>query len=88
MIMSAGPVVRPEDLPQPYNREAESRSGLIEAAAAGSLKEARASFERAYIEQKLREFKGNISHTADAIGIERSNLHRKIKAYGLEGVKY
>ncbi|PIX19660.1 MAG: hypothetical protein COZ70_07790, partial [Deltaproteobacteria bacterium CG_4_8_14_3_um_filter_51_11] len=45
------------------------------------------SFEKAYIEQKLREFNGNISQTADAIGIERSNLHRKIKAFGLEGFK-
>jgi two-component system nitrogen regulation response regulator NtrX len=33
---------------------------------------------------KLREFDGNISKTAEAIGLERSNLHRKIKAYGLD----
>ncbi len=87
MIMVPGPVVRPEDLPQPYNREAGVKSGLMDAVFAGNLKEARASFEKSYIEQKLREFNGNISQTADAIGIERSNLHRKIKAYGLESFK-
>jgi two-component system nitrogen regulation response regulator NtrX len=35
----------------------------------------------------LREFKGNISQTAEAIGLERSNLHKKIKMYGLEDYK-
>jgi two-component system nitrogen regulation response regulator NtrX len=59
----------------------------MDAVFAGNLKEARASFDKAYIEQKLRDFNGNISQTAEAIGIERSNLHRKIKAYGLEGFK-
>jgi two-component system nitrogen regulation response regulator NtrX len=34
--------------------------------------------------QKLRENDGNVSRTADAIGVERSNLHRKIKALGIE----
>jgi len=87
MIMVPGPEVRPQDLPQPYSREAGIKEGLMDAAFAGNLKEARASFEKAYIEQKLREFNGNISQTADAIGIERSNLHRKIKAFGLEGFK-
>jgi two-component system nitrogen regulation response regulator NtrX len=35
----------------------------------------------------LKEFRGNISQTAEAIGIERSNLHKKIKAYGLDNIK-
>jgi two-component system nitrogen regulation response regulator NtrX len=41
-------------------------------------------FEKEFIENKLREFNGNISQTAEAIGMERSNLHKKIKAYGLD----
>jgi two-component system nitrogen regulation response regulator NtrX len=54
---------------------------------AGSYKEAKSNFEKAFIAKKLKEFKGNISQTAESIGIERSNLHKKIKAYGLEKVK-
>jgi two-component system nitrogen regulation response regulator NtrX len=53
----------------------------------GSLKEAKGDFEKAYIEAKLREFNGNISQTAEAIGIERSNLHKKIKGYKLDKFK-
>jgi len=45
-----------------------------------TLKEARAAFEREYIIRKLKENNGNISKTADEIDVERSNLHRKIKA--------
>ncbi len=37
-----------------------------------------------FIMQKLKEFNGNVSRTADAICVERSNLHRKIKALGIE----
>ncbi len=50
----------------------------------GTLHEAKQDFERQYIIRKLREFGGNISRTAAAIGLERSNLHRKIRSYGLE----
>jgi two-component system nitrogen regulation response regulator NtrX len=50
-----------------------------------SYKEAKWNFEKRYIEKKLQEFDGNISRTAEAIGLERSNLHRKIKSYGLDG---
>ena len=53
----------------------------------GSLKEARSEFEKVFIESKLRECNGNISKTAEAIGIERSSLHKKINAYGLEGFR-
>jgi two-component system nitrogen regulation response regulator NtrX len=49
-----------------------------------SFRKAKAGFEREFIAQKLLENDGNISKTAKSIGLERSNLHRKIKAYGLE----
>ena len=51
---------------------------------ASSLKEARSDFEKRFIEESLRKFAWNISKTAEAIGVERSNLHRKIKSYGIE----
>jgi two-component system, NtrC family, nitrogen regulation response regulator NtrX len=49
----------------------------------GSLAEARESFERRYILSRYRECGGNMSRTAEALGVERSNLYRKMKAYGL-----
>ncbi|MDP2168612.1 MAG: sigma-54 dependent transcriptional regulator [Thermodesulfovibrionales bacterium] len=48
-----------------------------------ALKDARDAFERDYLLRKLGENGWNISKTAEAVGIERSNLHRKIKAYGI-----
>ncbi|HOJ13684.1 MAG TPA: sigma-54 dependent transcriptional regulator, partial [Deltaproteobacteria bacterium] len=47
------------------------------------LKDARAEFERIFIERKLALCGNNISKTADLIGVERSNLHRKIKSLGI-----
>lgn len=50
----------------------------------GSFREARARFEKEFLQQKIRENEGNISRTAEVIGLERSYLHRKIKLYGLD----
>lgn len=50
----------------------------------GTFREARAQFEKEYLEKKIQENNGNISKTAEMIGLERSYLHRKIKAYGIE----
>ncbi|MGF1550530.1 MAG: sigma-54-dependent transcriptional regulator [Sphingomonadaceae bacterium] len=47
------------------------------------LREARESFEREYLKVQIRRFSGNISRTAMFIGMERSALHRKLKALGL-----
>jgi len=47
-------------------------------------RQARAAFEKAYLLRKLEENNGNISKTAEATGIERSSLHRKIKSLGIE----
>ncbi len=49
-----------------------------------NFREARAKFEREYLLKKIAEYKGNISKTAEAIGLERSYLHRKIKGYGID----
>jgi two-component system nitrogen regulation response regulator NtrX len=51
----------------------------------GSLREARDEFEKAFILRRLRETHWNITRAAERLGIERSNLHRKMKAYGIEG---
>lgn len=49
-----------------------------------TFREARAEFEKDFLVKKIQENGGNISKTAEAIGLERSYLHRKIKAYGIE----
>jgi two-component system nitrogen regulation response regulator NtrX len=49
----------------------------------GTLAEAREDFERRFILAKYRECGGNMSRTAEALGVERSNLYRKMKGYGL-----
>lgn len=49
-----------------------------------TFREARAQFEKEYLLRKINENSGNISRTAEVIGLERSYLHRKIKAYGID----
>jgi two-component system, NtrC family, nitrogen regulation response regulator NtrX len=48
-----------------------------------TLKDARDAFEKDFICRKLKENDWNISRTADSMSVERSNLHKKIKSYGI-----
>ena len=50
------------------------------------LKEARGKFEKNYLTSQLKKHKGNISKTAEFIGMERSALHRKLKTLGIKGI--
>jgi two-component system nitrogen regulation response regulator NtrX len=47
------------------------------------LREAREAFEREYLQVQIRRFSGNISKTANFVGMERSALHRKLKLLGI-----
>jgi len=49
-----------------------------------TLKDARDAFEKEFIARKLKENSWNVSKTAEVLGIERSNLHRKLKAYEIK----
>ena len=49
-----------------------------------TLKDARDAFEKDYIMKKLEENNWNISRTSEILDVERSNLHRKIKAYEIK----
>ena len=82
-IMTPSQTISAGDIPalfREYGQDQQAVAGIF----SDSLKAAKVNFEKQYIEKKLREFEGNISKTAEAIGLERSNLHRKIKSYGLE----
>ena len=50
------------------------------------LKEDREKFETSYLINQLKKNNGNISKTADFIGMERSALHRKLKSLGIKGL--
>ena len=83
VIMKAGDVIDANDIPAFVKKDQvgePDNTGL----ALNSYRLARANFEKQYIASKLKEYDGNISRTAEAIGLERSNLHRKIKSYNLD----
>ncbi len=83
VFMTPGPRITLDDLPE------EMRSGgkeEVEPAPGGdSLSEARMRFEREFITRKLAENGGNISRTAEKLGMARESLSRKIKQFGLQG---
>ncbi|MES1261881.1 MAG: sigma-54 dependent transcriptional regulator [Acidobacteriota bacterium] len=49
----------------------------------GSLQDVREAAERDYIQKKLEEANGNVTRTAELLGLERSNLYRKMRALGI-----
>ncbi len=51
------------------------------------LRAAREVFERAYLSEQLSRFSGNISRTANFVGMERSAFHRKIKTLGIQNIE-
>ena len=50
-----------------------------------SLREGREDFERRFIMMKLQEAGGNVVQAAELLGLERSNLYRKMRAYRIRG---
>lgn len=77
VIMTPSKTINPDDLFIPDS----SKSDYF---AFNSLKDARELFERDFITRKLEENGWNVSKTAELLDIERSNLHRKIKAYDIK----
>ena len=59
---------------------------ILEQSFQSPLKEAREYFEKEYLTTQLKKHHGNISKTADFIGMERSALHRKLKSLGIKGI--
>jgi two-component system nitrogen regulation response regulator NtrX len=87
MIMAPGPTIGTADLPPAVRGQANGAERPAEALGERdfpSLREARIAFEKAYIERKLAAAEGNVSRTAQILGLERSNLYRKMRAYGIE----
>jgi two-component system nitrogen regulation response regulator NtrX len=64
----------------------EDNKNFLDQSFQSPLKEAREYFEREYLATQLKKHHGNISKTADFIGMERSALHRKLKSLGIKGI--
>ena len=84
MIMVPGDTIMPADL---SFLEGGSHVEDGQPAPSVPLHEAREAFERDYILRALAGQQGNISRTADVLGVERSNLYRKMKAFGIAPVR-
>jgi len=93
-IMVAGDVVEVRHLPPGLQQDAVRAKLAAAGPGAGhgsrtstggfsSLQEARAAYERDYILRKLEENQGNMSRTAEVLGLERSHLYRKMKSLGI-----
>ena len=63
-----------------------NNKNILEQSFQSPLKEAREHFEKEYLTTQLKKHHGNISKTADFIGMERSALHRKLKSLGIKGL--
>lgn len=87
LIMSPAHVITPADIPDlrgAVNSGPPPCPKLESAFSRSALRDAREDFEREFIIHKLEENDWNISRTAEIIELERSNLHRKIKSYGID----
>ena len=68
------------------SKEKIKKESLLQETFSSPLKEAREQFEKEYLTIQLKKNHGNISKTADFIGMERSALHRKLKQLGIKGI--
>lgn len=70
-------------LPMLVYRDAGKAGGAAKGDDSATLQEAREAYERDYILKKIDECHGNVSRAAEALGLERSHLYRKMKALGV-----
>jgi two-component system nitrogen regulation response regulator NtrX len=86
VIMSPGRTISRTHLPSSILEKSQTK--VVENSSismmSDTFRNAKEEFEKEFLLQKLEENEWNISRTAEAIEIERSNLHRKIKSYGIE----
>ncbi|MBN2644096.1 MAG: sigma-54-dependent Fis family transcriptional regulator [Desulfuromonadaceae bacterium] len=89
VIMTTDPVIDVQALPTELKAENHTAKhhDSCQALSQATFKEAKEAFEKEYLYRKLVENDWNISRTAEEIGLERSNLHRKIKALELDSDK-
>jgi two-component system nitrogen regulation response regulator NtrX len=84
IIMHAGKMIVPDLLPPELTKGDSINTNLMESAITMPLRQARELFEKNYLNSQLVRFSGNVSRTADFVGMERSALHRKLKSLGVD----
>ncbi|MFN2635017.1 MAG: sigma-54-dependent transcriptional regulator [Thermoanaerobaculia bacterium] len=80
VILSAGEQIASED----FHFRRGTDEAEVPVPTEAPLRDAREEFERRYILAALRRHRGNVSRAAEALDLERSNLYRKLKSYGIE----
>ena len=82
LILASGEVIQPSDLPPlpGAGRQAEKDDSLF---VCNDFQEFKASSEGTFLQHKLKENMYNVSKTAEVLGMQRSNLYKKITKYGL-----
>jgi two-component system, NtrC family, nitrogen regulation response regulator NtrX len=83
VIMAPGERIEVRHLPPGFHHEQVAARSMATGGGFASLQEARAAYERDYILRKLEENRGNVSRTAEVLGLERSHLYRKMKSLGI-----
>ncbi len=86
VLMTRSQEIDLEDLPAQI--VAPGRERLLRGLGSQKLSDARAAFEREFLEQKLREHGGNISRTAESVGLARESLSRKLRSLGIQVGKH
>ncbi|MGA3280954.1 MAG: sigma-54 dependent transcriptional regulator [Smithella sp.] len=80
IILTPSDEITAKDIPLLNIKEERDMATGTESVMVDSLKDAKIDFERQFIIKKLEENEGNVSKTAEAIGLERSHLHKKLKS--------
>ena len=80
IILTPSNEIKADDIPELNVKTEQSAVTPESSTVSDSFRDAKLDFERQFIIKKLEEYDGNISKTAEAIGLERSNLHKKLKS--------
>ncbi|RLJ71552.1 two-component system NtrC family response regulator [Hydrogenivirga caldilitoris] len=81
VILCDKEVIKPEHIGGVFTKSSKDYSYIFKL---DSFREARKEFEKTYIEEKLKEYNYDMKEVASNIGIDLSNLYRKVKAYGIK----
>ncbi len=84
LILASGSSIQAQDVERLVGRRADDGAGLGSLGDCRTFEEFKAAAERAFLLAKLRAFDWNVSETARALEMPRSNLYKKIERYGLE----
>ncbi len=83
LILAPGPVIRPVDLPPLPGAAPAADDETADFLSCKEFQEFKARAEAVFLQAKLKEYRYNVSQTAERLGMQRSNLYKKIAKYGL-----